>query len=44
MTRVYKKHLLDTSGEVAQYIPGLGMAYTDVFGMALATVNKGLVC
>ena len=43
LQNIYNKHLNDTSGEVAQYIPELAMADPDPFAIAIATVNKDIV-
>ena len=43
LENIYRKHLNDTSGEVAQYIPELASADPDPFAIAIATVNKDLV-
>lgn len=43
LENIYQKHLSNTSGEVAQYIPELASADPDPFAIAIATVNKDLV-
>jgi glutaminase len=41
--RVYKTHLPNTAGEVAQYIPELAQADPDPFGIVVVSVDKGVV-
>lgn len=42
LENIHKKHLSNSSGEVAQYIPELAGVDPSPFGIALATVNKDL--
>jgi glutaminase len=42
LENVYEKHLSNSSGEVAQYIPELARVDPAPFGIAIATVNKDL--
>lgn len=40
---IYEKHLKNTSGEVASYIPELAEADPDPFGIAIVTVNNDVI-
>ena len=42
LDNIYEKHLGNSAGEVARYIPELAQADPSPFGIAIATVNKDL--